>query len=162
MTQQIFTTSEAAKLLGCSPRAITIFCDGGKMHSYRVPGSQKRRITRAQIDAFVANCDCDTPEDFATYWAERMRPLTPTVAEAAYDAAPSIPISPEEIERIVSYVVSGNPVDAPFHCDQCGKACREEDAFGARGNDEVLFCSSDCAATWEDNQLESFYDTMQY
>ncbi|AMV17409.1 hypothetical protein [Planctomyces sp. SH-PL14] len=34
-------------------------------------------------------------------------PMTPEEADAAYDAAPEIPMSPEEIERIVDAVVTG-------------------------------------------------------
>lgn len=38
-------------------------------------------------------------------------PMTPEEADAAYDAAPEIPMSPEEIERIVDAVVTGEPPD---------------------------------------------------
>lgn len=52
----------------------------------------------------------------------------------------------------------GNPSDAPFLCDNCGKEFREEDAFGVTGNDEVLFCSNECACEWEDKQFEAIYE----
>lgn len=54
--------------------------------------------------------------------------------------------------------MSGNPADAPFICDQCGREYREEACYGVSGNDQVFFCSGECAMDWEENQIESWYD----
>lgn len=55
--------------------------------------------------------------------------------------------------------MSGNPADAPFICDQCGRDFSEDKCYGVSGNDQVFFCSGECAADWEENQIESFYDS---
>ncbi len=47
--------------------------------------------------------------------------------------------------------MAGNPTDAPFLCDHCGEPFQEDKAWGAAGS-ELLFCSEDCALSWEDNQ----------
>lgn len=46
-------------------------------------------------------------------WVDIMRPLTMEEADRAYDESPEIPISSEEINHIVSHVVSGK-VPPPF------------------------------------------------
>lgn len=51
----------------------------------------------------------------------------------------------------------GNWADAPFLCHHCGRDFKEENAYGTAGNDELLFCSSDCVESWEESQIESFY-----
>lgn len=44
--------------------------------------------------------------------------------------------------------MSGNPCDAPFLCEYCGKEFREENAWQlpqTRGREaDLLFCSNDC------------------
>ena len=52
----------------------------------------------------------------------------------------------------------GNPMDEPFLCCHCDKEFREEDAFGVPGNDELLFCSAECAESWTENQIDAFYE----
>ena len=47
--------------------------------------------------------------------------------------------------------MSGNPMDQPFLCHQCGKEVKEESAYGIPGNDELLFCSGDCVESYEES-----------
>ena len=48
--------------------------------------------------------------------------------------------------------MSGNPMDQPFHCDQCGKHIREEDSCGIPGDPDKLFCSDKCANEFIDER----------
>lgn len=49
--------------------------------------------------------------------------------------------------------MSGNPCDMPFLCAHCEREFREEDAYGIPGNDELLFCSNDCAVEYVDDRM---------
>ena len=55
--------------------------------------------------------------------------------------------------------MSGNPMDAPFFCDHCGKQVQEDKAFGVPRNDDVLFCSNECANEWVDDQIATFHES---
>jgi len=48
----------------------------------------------------------------------------------------------------------GNPADAPFYCEWCGRDFAEDKAYGVARNDELLFCSGECVADWEDNEAD--------
>ena len=51
----------------------------------------------------------------------------------------------------------GNWMDAPFLCHLCERDFREDNAYGAANNDELLFCSAECAAEWDEAHIEAFY-----
>lgn len=50
--------------------------------------------------------------------------------------------------------MSGSGVDDWPTCHRCGRTFREEHAYGVDSNSELLFCSADCVASWEDGQME--------
>lgn len=56
--------------------------------------------------------------------------------------------------------MSGNWADEPLRCHTCDKPVHEEKAFGAIGNEDLIFCSAECVESWEDNQTDQFFDTL--
>ena len=51
--------------------------------------------------------------------------------------------------------MSGNPMDAPFLCDLCGREFKEEDAWEARGIEGNFYCSEECALAVEDSRNDN-------
>ena len=49
----VYTTGQVAKMFGCAPRTVTKWIDSGKLHGYRLPGSNDRRIPREYLVAFM-------------------------------------------------------------------------------------------------------------
>lgn len=49
--------------------------------------------------------------------------------------------------------MSGNPCDEPFYCAHCGREVKEELAYGIPRNDELMFCSNDCAVEYVDDLM---------
>lgn len=56
--------------------------------------------------------------------------------------------------------MSGNPMDAPFLCDHCGRTYKEEDAWGDNSRDDKFYCSEECALEAEDLRNELSNDLM--
>lgn len=46
--------------------------------------------------------------------------------------------------------MSGNPCDDPIVCDQCGKACNENELYGSDHDENKNFCRKQCVDDWED------------
>jgi two-component system response regulator RpaA len=51
---QIHSTKQAAELLNTTPREVTRWCDSGRLKSYRLPGTQSRRIPHEFLTKFAA------------------------------------------------------------------------------------------------------------
>jgi excisionase family DNA binding protein len=51
--KELLTTGDVAKLCGCAPRTVSKWIDGGELKGYRLPGSQDRRIHRADLEDFA-------------------------------------------------------------------------------------------------------------
>lgn len=49
--------------------------------------------------------------------------------------------------------MSGNPMDAPFLCDQCNKEYKEEDSW-ASADGRKFFCSEECLEIYEEKYVE--------
>lgn len=49
----VLTTGDVAKLCEVSPQTVTKWCDRGLLKSYRIPGSQARRILLTDLEAFA-------------------------------------------------------------------------------------------------------------
>jgi hypothetical protein len=45
--------------------------------------------------------------------------------------------------------MSGNPMDAPYICDECGCEMDIDKAFGSRYDEDKIFCSNDCVGDYE-------------
>lgn len=58
----IFTTGEVAKICRVAPRTVSKWFDQGKLKGYRIPGSQDRRIPRAQLVRFLKDHDFTIPD----------------------------------------------------------------------------------------------------
>lgn len=56
---QIYTTGRIAKLIGVAPRTVSKWIDSGKLRGFRIPGSQDRRVTHANLEAFMAEYGID-------------------------------------------------------------------------------------------------------
>jgi excisionase family DNA binding protein len=50
---KVFTTGQAAKIMGCGVRKVRKLFDSGRLRGYRIPGSQDRRIPREYLIAFM-------------------------------------------------------------------------------------------------------------
>lgn len=53
-TERVYTVTEAAKVLGCSPDAVRRWCRLGRLASYKVGPTGMYRIRVEDIRAFVA------------------------------------------------------------------------------------------------------------
>ena len=51
----VFTTSDVAKICRVSTRIVTKWFDSGALNGYRLPGSKHRRFTENQIKAFMTD-----------------------------------------------------------------------------------------------------------
>lgn len=49
----IFTTGQVAKICKVAPRTVSKWFDSGRLRGYRIPGSQDRRIPRANLISFL-------------------------------------------------------------------------------------------------------------
>ena len=54
--------------------------------------------------------------------------------------------------------MSGNPCDAPFVCEMCGKEVREDQIWGTRFDEDVILCSDECAQTFDEREESKHYD----
>ena len=50
---KVFTTGQIAKVCMVATRTVTKWVDSGKLHAYRIPGSQDRRIPRESLIRFL-------------------------------------------------------------------------------------------------------------
>jgi len=50
MTNELLTTTEAARVLGCSPSTIRRMIDHGVLRGYRIPLSKHRRVAKAEVE----------------------------------------------------------------------------------------------------------------
>jgi excisionase family DNA binding protein len=60
----VFTTSDVAKICRVSTRIVTKWFDNGALNGYRLPGSKHRRFTEGQIKTFMA--DNEMPLEWLT------------------------------------------------------------------------------------------------
>ncbi|MFA6039590.1 MAG: helix-turn-helix domain-containing protein [Candidatus Peribacteraceae bacterium] len=62
---KVFTTGQAAKICKVSPQVVCRWFDSGRLKGYRIPGSQDRRIPRANLIRFLKenNMPFDDLED---------------------------------------------------------------------------------------------------
>lgn len=52
--QDVYTTSEIARILGCSPRTVGKMIDLQQLKGYRLPlGGKHRRVTRKELTRFI-------------------------------------------------------------------------------------------------------------
>src|SRR5262245_30435323 len=51
--KKVFTTGQVAKICKVAPRTASKWFDSGRLKGYRIPGSQDRRIPRAQLIKFL-------------------------------------------------------------------------------------------------------------
>jgi two-component system response regulator RpaA len=51
--QVIFTIGDVAKVCKVAPRTVSKWFDSGRLHGYRIPGSQDRRIPREYLTKFL-------------------------------------------------------------------------------------------------------------
>ena len=59
-SREAFSAQEVANLLGVSKRTITKLIDLGRLGSVMLPGTDRaRRVTRAQLDAYVLNAESE-------------------------------------------------------------------------------------------------------
>jgi excisionase family DNA binding protein len=49
MTNELLTTTEAAKILGCSASTVRRMIDHGVLQGYRIPLSKHRRVAKAEV-----------------------------------------------------------------------------------------------------------------
>ncbi len=50
---KVFTTGQVAELCRVAPRTVSKWFDSGRLKGYRIPGSQDRRIPRANLISFM-------------------------------------------------------------------------------------------------------------
>ena len=50
---KVFTTGQVAKICKVSPRTVCKWFDAGRLHGYRIPGGQDRRILRGELIRFL-------------------------------------------------------------------------------------------------------------
>lgn len=50
MNNAILTTTEAARILGCSTSTIRRMIDGGVLTGYRIPRSTHRRVAKEEVE----------------------------------------------------------------------------------------------------------------
>ena len=51
--KKVFTTGQVAKICKVAPRTVSKWFDSGRLRGYRIPGSQDRRIPRADLISFL-------------------------------------------------------------------------------------------------------------
>lgn len=56
------TTGSVANLCKVAPRTVSKWCDSGRLKSYRIPGSEDRRIRHADLMAFVREHGIPVPQ----------------------------------------------------------------------------------------------------
>jgi two-component system, OmpR family, response regulator RpaA len=49
----VYTTGQIARLCAVAPRTVAKWFDSGKLRGYRIPGSQDRRVPRAELERFL-------------------------------------------------------------------------------------------------------------
>jgi excisionase family DNA binding protein len=49
-----YTTGQVAKIVGCASRTVLTWIDTGRLKGFRLPGCTDRRVTRADLIAFLA------------------------------------------------------------------------------------------------------------
>jgi excisionase family DNA binding protein len=50
---KVFTTGQAAKIANVCTKTVNNWVDSGRMHGYRIPGTQARRIPREHLVRFL-------------------------------------------------------------------------------------------------------------
>lgn len=120
---KIFTTGQVAKICKVSPRQISSWCDRGKLKSYRIPGSQDRRITRDYLLEFLNSngfSTDDVPTDDAT-----QAPAQP-IADAW---CATLTVKCNELELIASWASQVREDACRDHCRMAIAALRKSIAF---------------------------------
>lgn len=64
---RVFTTGQVARICLVAPRTVSKWFDSGRLRGYRMPGSEDRRVPRAQLIRFLKESGMPyTAEDLAT------------------------------------------------------------------------------------------------
>lgn len=61
--QKTYTTGAVSKMLGVAPRTVSKWCDSEKLPSFRIPGSEHRRIYEDDLRKFVVEGGMVLPEE---------------------------------------------------------------------------------------------------
>jgi two-component system, OmpR family, response regulator RpaA len=59
--RQVYTSGQAAGLLGVSVQTVNRWFDQGRLAGYRIPSSNERRIPRTDLEAFAAAAGVPPP-----------------------------------------------------------------------------------------------------
>ena len=51
--EEVFTTTQVARICRCATRTVVRWFDSGKLKGYRLPGSQDRRIPKQNLIDFM-------------------------------------------------------------------------------------------------------------
>jgi excisionase family DNA binding protein len=57
------TTGQIAFAVGCAPRTVTKWIDSGRLKGFRLPGSQDRRVNRADVYRFLIDNGLPVPRE---------------------------------------------------------------------------------------------------
>lgn len=53
--------------------------------------------------------------------------------------------------------MSGNPMDAPYICDECGCEMDIDKAYGCARDVDKIFCSNECAVDYDTKIEETMF-----
>ncbi len=60
---EVFSSGQVAKICHVAARTISKWIDAGRLHGYRIPGSQDRRVTRENLVRFLRENDMPLPPE---------------------------------------------------------------------------------------------------
>lgn len=58
-----YTAGQVAQMIGVAPRTVSKWCDSKKINSFRLPGSEARRILQKEIVRFLRDNDMPMPQE---------------------------------------------------------------------------------------------------
>lgn len=106
--QTIFTTGQAAKVMGVTPRQVSKWFDSGRLRGYRIPGNQDRRIPKENLLQFMK-------EHGITMKPEVSRQPDPYLIGQAYAGLALIRDTANSTSRLVGQTLEQRDVD---ECDR--------------------------------------------
>lgn len=63
--RDVLTSGDIAKLISVAPKTVAKWIDDGHLSGYRLPGSNRRRVTRTNLAAFLKKHDMPSIEKYA-------------------------------------------------------------------------------------------------
>ena len=101
----VYSTGAIAKMFCVAPRTVTKWCDSGKLPYYRIPGSDDRRVTHANLARFLE--DSGMPAEFLPGLTRPSLGVLVVTADADLVASLAALVSPMGVVGVSDWFAAG-------------------------------------------------------